>query len=157
MNVYLDSALGSSALVIGLVMGIAKLAGGFASLLMPAVVARVGKRGAIIGSALGVAVSLLPLALWPNWLAAGLSYMCMSAFFSLAGPLISMYSLELVEPGWWPAMSSASNMALGLGLAAMSLGGGYAIESLGYRALFLSGALLSALGALLFWRVFRRD
>ena len=52
-------------------------------------------------------------------------------------------------------MSGAVNMAFGLSFSAMALGGGYLIGALGYRSLFLTGAGLTAAGALLFWAYFR--
>ena len=52
-------------------------------------------------------------------------------------------------------MSGVMNMSVGLGTAAMALGGGHAIPSLGYRVVFLASAGFMAAGTLLFWAYFR--
>jgi len=59
--------------------------------------------------------------------------------------------MELVSPGWRAVVNGASNMALGSSMSAISLGGGYIVTALGYRSLFLTGAGVTAAGALLFW------
>ena len=46
-------------------------------------------------------------------------------------------------------------MLLGISWAAVSLGGGFMIARLGYQALFLASAGLTALGTMLFWAYFR--
>ena len=52
-------------------------------------------------------------------------------------------------------MSSALTMAYGISIAGVSLGGGWLIDALGYRALFLSSALISTAGVLYFRGYFR--
>ena len=44
----------------------------------------------------------------------------------------------------------------GLGYAAISLGGGYMIEEMGYRPLFLMAGCLSVVGVAIFW-IYLRD
>ena len=78
----------------------------------------------------------------------------MAALFAMTTAPIRVYSQEIVAPAWRPVMSGAALMAVGLSTAAMSLGGGYAIAALGYRSIFLAGAGLTAVGALLFWAYF---
>jgi hypothetical protein len=52
-------------------------------------------------------------------------------------------------------MSGAVMMGSGLGIAVMTLIGGYAVALVGYRVLFLVGAGLVAAGAVIFWAYFR--
>ena len=52
-------------------------------------------------------------------------------------------------------MSSALTMAYGISIAGVSLGGGWMIDALGYRALFLSSAVITAAGVLYFQGYFR--
>ena len=105
--------------------------------------------------ALGVALSLLPLALIARLVAVGLGFMSMIALAGIARAAFTVYSQEIVRQRWRPAMSGATNMAVGLSAVAVSMGGGYVIQALGYPALFLAGASLTAAGALLFWAYFR--
>ena len=44
----------------------------------------------------------------------------------------------------------------GLGFSTMSYGGGYIVATVGYRSLFLVGAVLIAVAALVFWACFRQ-
>ena len=98
---------------------------------------------------------MLPLALIPQWWAAGAGFVGAIAMFSISTGPIRVYSQELVMPRWWGAMSGAVMMGSGLGIAVMTLIGGYAAAALGYRALFLIGAGLVAAGAFVFWIYFR--
>jgi len=98
-----------------------------------------------------MAVSLLPLAIVPHWSAAGIGFMGVIALSSIRDPALNVYAMEVVSPAWRTAMSGAVMMAQGLSFSAVALGGGYAITTLGYRSPFLTGACLTAMGALLFW------
>ena len=63
--------------------------------------------------------------------------------------------MDVVLPGWRALMNGARNMAFGLSLSVASLGGGYIVTAMGYPSLFLSGSLVTTVGALLFWGYFR--
>ena len=157
-NVYLDTRLQVSTALIGALVGVGQLLAVPAALATPILAARWGiARTAAIGSA-GIALSLVPLAFFSHWAAAGLSFMGVIALASIRRPLMTVYSMELVRPAWRAAMSGATTMAVGLSWAAIAWGGGYLIAALGYRSLFLSGAGLTGAGALLFWAYFlQRD
>ncbi|HWQ11739.1 MAG TPA: hypothetical protein VNL77_03010, partial [Roseiflexaceae bacterium] len=127
-----------------------------AALATPLLAARWGTARAVLAGSLGIALSLLPLALVPHWSAAGLGFMGVMALASIRRPAVMVFSMELVAPGWRAAMSGATTMAVGLSWAAMAWGGGYLITALGYRSLFIIGAGLTGTGALLFWAYFHR-
>ena len=57
---------------------------------------------------------------------------------------------------WRTTMTGASAAMTGLGYAAISLGGGYMIEEIGYRPLFLMAACLSVIGTGIVW-IYLRD
>jgi len=63
--------------------------------------------------------------------------------------------LELVPPAQRATVSGLTEMAAGICFTAMTFGGGYMIAAFGYRSLFLLGAVLTGLSALVFWRSFR--
>jgi len=154
-NVYLDDDLHVSTALIGALSAAGLLVSVPAALATPMLVARWGNRRVITWGSLGIALSLLPLALIPHPGAAGISYVGVTALFSLTTAPMRVFGLDLVSPRWWLAMSAAMMMGVGLSVAAMALGGGYAIVALGYRALFLAAAGVSVVGALLFWAYFR--
>ena len=57
---------------------------------------------------------------------------------------------------WRTTMTGASTAMTGLGYATTSLGGGYMIEEMGYRPLFLMAACLSVIGTAIVW-IYLRD
>jgi predicted MFS family arabinose efflux permease len=158
-NVYLDEGLGVSTARIGLLFAIIQLSATPAALVMPLLSERWGNYKVVVGSTLGVAASMLPLALISHWAAATVGRMGVYALSSIADPAIGIYQMELVPPLWRSIMSGAVSMALGLSWTALAFGGGYLIAALGYRELFLLAGALTTAGTLLFgvlfWR--RRD
>ncbi len=154
-NVYLDDGLGTSTELIGGLSAIGQLLSVPAALAAPLLVTRWGTPRTIVWGSVGMALCALPLALISHWTAAGLGFVGSSALFSVTVGPIRVFSQELVVPRWRTAMASAFMMGAGLAFAGVSLAGGYAIVTLGYRTLFLVATGLSTFGAVLFWAVFR--
>jgi MFS family permease len=154
-NVYLDASLGAPTHQIGTLAAVSQLLAVPVALATPLLIARWGNFRTFFWASLGIALSLLPLALIPHWGAAGLGYVGVMALASVWRPSFVLYRMELVSPGWRAVLNGASNMALGLSMSAISLGGGYILTALGYPSLFLTGASVTAAGALFFWVYFR--
>jgi Na+/melibiose symporter-like transporter len=150
-NVYMDMELDAPVTLIGALSAAGQLLSVPVALATPLLVARWGNGLTIALGSFGIALSILPLALVPHWSAAGLGFIGVATLFSMTTAPIRVYSQEIVAPNWWSTISGALNMGAGLSISVMALGGGYAIASLGYRALFLTGASLTAVGALIFW------
>jgi hypothetical protein len=154
-NVYLDAGLRVATQRIGTMAAVGQLLAVPAALATPLLIARWGNGRTFTWSSLGMAISLLPLALVPHWWAAGIGFAGVMTLGSVWRPAFIVRRMEVVSPAWWALMNGASNMALGLSWSAMSLGGGYVVTALGYRSLFLTGAAVTAAGALLFGIYFR--
>jgi MFS family permease len=154
-NVYLDDGLGTSTALIGGLSAAGQLLSVPAALGAPLLLARWGSLRTIVWGTVGMALSVLPLALVPQWGVAGLGFVSASAWFSVTVGPIRVFSQELVAPRWRAAMASAFMLGAGLAFAGVSLAGGYMIVTLGYPSLFLIAAGLAAAGALLFWSCFR--
>jgi MFS family permease len=154
-NVYLDDGLHLGPAQIGTLSAAGQALSIPAVLAAPSLMARWGKERTLVLSLLGMALAQLPLALLPHWTAAGISFMVITALFSITTVTIRIYSQEVVAPPHRSAMSSGSMMAEGLIGFGMALGGGYAIVALGYPAIFLTSAGLTAAGGLVFWSCFR--
>jgi MFS family permease len=154
-NVYLDSDLLVSTAQIGLLLALGRLSGIPAALATGPLTARFGSRSVVIGASLGTALSILPIALVPHWGAAGLSLIGVFALSGIRYPASIVYFLELVPPAQRATVSGLTEMAAGICFTAMTFGGGYMIAAFGYRSLFLLGAALTGLSALVFWRSFR--
>ena len=155
-NVYMDAGRHVSTAIVGTVMALGRLLCVPASLAAPLAIARWGKGRTVVLGFCGMALGLLPVALVPHWVAAGLGFAGFYAMLSIISPAFFIYSQDAVSPGWRPAMSGATTMAQGVSMSGLALGGGYAITALGYRSPFLIAAVLSAAGALLFWACFLR-
>jgi predicted MFS family arabinose efflux permease len=80
----------------------------------------------------------------------------MIGLVAIMAPVYQIFSLELVQPQWHTAISSAMSMAVGVSIATVALGSGYVIVGYGYHTLFALGALLALVAALIFAAYFRR-
>ncbi len=154
-NVYLDSELLVSTARIGLLLALGRLLGIPAALATGPLTARYGNRGVVIGASIGTALSVLPIALIPHWGAAGLSLVGVLGLSGIRYPASIVYFLELVPPTQRATVSGLTEMAAGICFTVMTFGGGYMIAAFGYRSLFLVGAALTGMSALVFWRSFR--
>ena len=154
-NVYLDSALRVPTALIGSTIAAGKLLAGITSLFAaPILMERWGRRRTFTLGAVGTVASLLPLALAPHWIPAGLAFALMITTESVAWPTLTVFSQEAVPRGWRPAMSGAFFLAEGIAFTLMGLAGGFAITALGYRPYFLIAAAFPAVAAPLFWFYF---
>jgi MFS family permease len=155
-NVYLDTELLLPTAIIGVIIACGRLLGVPAALTTSALTARFGNRAVVIGASLGTALSILPIALIPHWGAAGLSFIGVIALSWIRYAASTVYFLELVPPARRATVSGVTEMAAGITFTVLTFGGGYAIALIGYRSLFLAGAVLTGLSALVFWRAFGR-
>jgi MFS family permease len=149
-NVYMDDNLGIATSQIGTLLAIAQLLAVPAALLTPLLAARWGNGRVLLWGTVAVALSLLPLALIPHWIAAAAGFISLIVLVSVTRPVFIVYTQEAVARPWWSVMSGATTMTVGLSWGVSAFGGGYMITSVGYSGLFLTGALLTAAGALLF-------
>ena len=149
-NVYLDVALQVPTVTIGAIMAFGQLLAIPGALLMPLIAERWGRERTVVLGLVGMALFMIPLALVPHWSAAGLGYMGMVGLAAMSTPAIIIYTQEMVPQAWRTTMSGVGSMALGIGLAWTAIGGGYIIAGFGFASLHWLGALLAALGAVLF-------
>ncbi len=154
-NVYLDRELMVPIAQIGIIIAFGRLLGVPAALVTSALTARFGNRAVVIAASVGTALSILPIALIPHWGAAGLSFVGVVGLSWIRYASSLVYFMELVPPTRRATVSGVSEMAAGVCFTALTFGGGYVITLLGYRSLFLIGATITGLGALVFWFAFR--
>ncbi len=155
-NVYLND-LGTSTAGIGAWVAVGQLVAVGGALLSPALAERWGGKRAMAGGTAGMSVALVVMALLPYPAGAGTGNMMLLALTSLTRPLFSRYQMEVVGKYWRPTMSGASMAATGISWTAAALAGGFIIARFGYSQLFSIGALLTLLGAVVFWRYFGKD
>jgi predicted MFS family arabinose efflux permease len=155
-NVYLDAGLHVSVSLIGAVMAVGTLLPGMVALAAPLAMARWGKKRTVLLGYVGMALSLLPLALVPHWVAAGIGYVGYLSLMALVEAALTVFAQEAVAPAWRPTVSGALLMAQGASMAALALGAGYTMAALGYQSPYWIAAGLTAAGAVLFWAIFFR-
>lgn len=154
-NVYLDADLHLPTAQIGAVIAAARLLGVPAALATTALTARFGNRAVVIGASLGSALSIVPMALVSHWSVASLSFIGVIGLSWIRYASSLVYFMELVPPRRRATVSGVMEMAAGICFTLIAFGGGYVIALFGYRPLFLLGAAMTAVGALLFWLFFR--
>jgi len=148
-NVYLDLGLNLATDRIGLLMGSAQLLPVVAAAATPLLLRKRGATNTYIVAALGIAASLLVLAIFANWVAAGAAFggvIMMAAVSSIARSLLSQ---EIVAPRWRTMTSAAITIGIASGWAVTAMAGGYLIDGTGFRIVFLLSAGLAVSAALL--------
>ena len=155
LNVYLDRGLGVTSEIIGPIFALAQLVGVAAALSMPFFARRLGIARTFVVGTVGLVIAVVPLALVANVWAAGLGYVGIVAFASIARPCIIVYQLEVVKQEWRGLMAAGTTVAYGASAGLVALAGGYVIAGTGYSTLFLACGLVSLVGAALFWAYFR--
>ncbi len=156
-NVYMDKGLNISLSLISVQLAAGQLLAVPAALSLPFFSARLGIRRMVFLVTVFTALFLFFMALVSNWIVAGVCLVGIMAMASLRRSAFAIFHQELVPVRWRTAMSGAIAMMSGVGYSAMALGGGYMIPVAGYSSLFLTGAVLTGMGAFLFWVCFRRD
>lgn len=151
-NVYMDSGLDVETVKIGITFAIAQLVAGPMALLSPILSNSIGTGPAALLAMIGVAICLVPMALIANPIAATVGMIAILAFISIMRPAIAVYTMDLVRPEYWALMSGFVNFSWALGSGGTALVGGVIISASGFQGLFLTGAAISGLGALLFAR-----
>lgn len=154
-NVYLDAALHMPTAQIGAIIAAGRLLAVPVALAAPLLTARFGNRAVVIGTTLGSALSIVPLALIPHWGAAGLGFIGLVGLSWIRYAASLVYFLELVPPSRRATVSGVTEMAGGICFTLITFGGGYVIGLFGYRTLFLWAAAVTAVSALVFWLSFR--
>jgi MFS family permease len=155
-NAYMDAELHLPASAIGLVTGVGQFIAIPAPLLSPRLAARRSNGWTLMVTTLGIAVSLLPIAIIPHWAAVGLGRLGILVLTGIWMPAFQVFQMERVDPRWRSLAYGAVSMAMGLGFGSTSLAGGYIIAAWGYRRLFLIGVGLSLAGAMLMWGINQR-
>jgi MFS family permease len=155
-NVYLDDALEVPTAQIGAIAAVGRLLSAPAALFAPLLCRRLGSHAAVAISSVGTAALMLPLALVPHWGAAALGFVGVATLSAIRYAASLVFFLDLVPPNRRTTVTGVTETAAGLSFAALTFGGGYLVVGAGYTALFLLGAGVTLLGAIVFVAVFPR-
>jgi predicted MFS family arabinose efflux permease len=154
-NVYLDAGLQMPASAIGVLLAVGKGLAVPAILISPLLIERCGQFRTILWGTIGLALCFLLLAFVPHWGAASLGFVGLTALSRIVRPAFTVYSQEIVPSRARALMSGADTMAGSLGASLMSLSGGYLIAAWGFPSLFVTGAGLTGVAALIVGTVLR--
>jgi MFS family permease len=150
-NVYMDAKLAVPTAEIGLIVAAARLIGVFAALSTPVLVARWGAAQTVLFASTVGALSIIPLALIPYWLAAGIGFIGLTAISSMRYPAYMIYGTGLVPPKWRGTLAGMGEFFGGLSFSGLAFIGGWMAENQGFAALFWLGGALTLAGTLLFY------
>jgi predicted MFS family arabinose efflux permease len=146
-NAYLDTELHLSAAAIGIITSVAQAASVAAVLLLPRLMRRRSHSWMLLVTSLGMAITLVPLAITSHWFPASVGRIGVLALDAMWIPALQVFQMESVSPRWRALAYGASSMAMGLAFSVVSFGGGYVITAWGYPSVFWMGAALCAVGA----------
>ncbi len=149
-NIYMDSGLSVDTATIGITFALSQVLVGPIALLSPVISGRIGTSRTVLFATTATAICLIPIALIADPVAAVVGLITILAFNSLTHPALTLWQMDLVRPEFWGLMSGFGNLSWALGSSGTALIGGTLIANFGYPNLFLTGAALSAIGALLF-------
>ena len=149
-NAYMDVDLHLSASSIGLITGAGQFLAMLGSLLTPRLAARWSNGWTLVASTVGVAVSLVPMALVPHWVPAAIGRLGVFVLAAIWISALQVFQMELVDSQWRSLAYGTVSMAMGLGFSTTSLTGGYIIAATGYQTLFWVGSGLSLIAATMF-------
>jgi predicted MFS family arabinose efflux permease len=150
-NLYLDSNVGMPLARIGVVFGIAQVLPVVLSLLAPSILTRWGATRAMIAISFANALCCLAMAFILAWLAASASYIIFLSIAPIANVVRTVFSQESVDARWRTVVSTVTNIGIVLSQALFTALGGFLIAGYGYRSLFLSGAMMALITALVAW------
>jgi predicted MFS family arabinose efflux permease len=156
-NLYLDSNVSMPLASIGVVFGIAQMLPIVSTLLVPSLLKRLGATWAMIATSIANALCFLAMAFILGWLAASASYIVFLSISPIANVVRTVFSQESVDAQWRTVVSTVTNIGIVLSQALFTALGGFLIAGYGYRSLFLSGAMMALISALIAWIYLRID
>jgi predicted MFS family arabinose efflux permease len=145
----MDQALRYSSATIGTITAFGQIVAIGASMLLPSLLKKRNAGWMLITATVGLGISLLLLALSSHWVVVTLGRLGVLVTMAMWLPTLQVYQMEIVEESSRGIVYGAMSMAMGLGFATMSYTGGFVIESYGYGAIFIVGACISAVAAII--------
>lgn len=155
-NAYMDTDLHLTASSIGLIGSVAQIGAIIATLITPRLLSLYSNGRVLFVTTIGVSLSLLPMALIPNWVAAGLGRIIYQIVSAIWIPTLQVFQMELVDSEWRALTYGATAMVMGFGFGSMSLAGGYIIAARGYGSFFFIGACFELLSAAILWWILKK-
>jgi len=155
--VYMDSVFAMPTSLIGAVTSAGMGATTLAALGAGRLARRRSSAQMMVLGAVGIVVALLIMALVPGPLGAALGVIGVYGILGLWRPAYQALQMETARPEERSMVSAASSMGMSLGFGLMGIAGGRIATGPGYPVVFLTGAALAALSAVLAGTLARRS
>ena len=151
MNVYLARELLVSTGLIGTIFAVGRLLPFFISPLQPLALNRWGPGLTLaFGSLLLVGCAVL-LAFVPIWAVAAVGFIAFGILTSFTNTARNLFGQETVKPRWRTMANAVLTISMAAGGGIVGFTGGSLIDSIGFRGLFLCGAVLGSMAVLLYF------
>lgn len=148
-NPLMDTALNLSSATIGTINSIGQVMAMVMMLQLPRMIDRWDHGGILLGSTLGMGLSLIPLAAYPHWSSASITWIFVRVLSSTWITALQVFQMELVDEEWRSLAYGAVAMAMGLGFGSTSYSGGHVVATYGYSTILWLGAAISGLATLI--------
>jgi MFS family permease len=152
-NPYMDQELRYTAATIGGITATGQILAIAALFLVPFLLKKSTPGWILIAATLGVGFSEFLLAVSTHWTTVAIGRFGVLVFMAIWLPTIQVYQMENVDESWRGLAYGSISMAMGLGFATISFTGGFVIAAQGYSTIFIVGALLSAVAAILMFGI----
>lgn len=154
--VYMDTIHRLPTAQIGTITSVGMLASIVAALSSSRLARRRSSQEVMRLGALGIAGSLLIMALVPHWLGTAAGLVGLYGLLGMWRPAFSAIQMDMAAPQWRSLVSGACAMGMSLGFGTLSIGGGYIATGLGYPWVFALGATMATLSSFVALRLSRR-
>ncbi len=154
LNVYLDTVFHTPTPVIGMIAAFGRLAAVPGALSAPLLVSRWRRHRPVLIIATLLCAAGLPVSLIARIPAITFSLIAIGAMSGALEAIFLVYSQKIIAAEYRGLMSGSIALAAGAGYAATMYGGGFIIEKLGFRPLYLLCCGLVLASALIFFVFF---
>lgn len=154
-NVFLNRYLGASTAQIGLIFAVSSAVTGTATLASPLLANRWGKVRSIAASQLASLPFLAVMGLVPHLWAYAVASWIRTSLMNLVNPIISNFSLEVVQQQERATVNSLINMTWNLGWAVSGWAGGWIMQNVSYTLPYGCTFVLYVVGILTFYHFFK--
>jgi MFS family permease len=152
----MDTQLDLSSSTIGTISSIGQVMAMIMMLQLPRLIDRWGHGGILLGSTLGLGISLMPLAAYPHWSTAAITWIGVRVLAGMWITALQVFQMELVDEQWRSLAYGAVAMAMGLGFGSTSYSGGHVVAARGYATILWLGAAASGIASLVITLILRR-
>jgi len=148
-SVYMDVVHRLPTSLIGTITSVGMLTSIVAALSSSWFARRLNSRQVMRLGALGIAGSLLVMALVPHWLGTAVGLIGVYGLLGMWRPAYSATQMDMAPPAWRSLVSGTCSMGMSLGFGSLSYGGGYLVTHMGYPWVFAAGAVMALLSSLM--------